>query len=122
MRNAYLCLGLILGVLLGLALLAGCSDSARAAPVAAAVPFAPLMAVAVGQCGKLVVMYVVLDATHLLRADADETVLLTALPNGKTAEDDRGPLASAVLMELANRAQLIQQINLPCPAPAGMST
>lgn len=115
----YFYAGLILAVVLGLAVLAGCT---KAAP--AQVPHTqagPVVAIAVTQCGGLVALYVVLDERHMIRASAKTLALFEIQPDGKVIETARGPLPFDSAMELAKHARIQTRVETACAQP-GVST
>lgn len=121
-RTIYLYAGLILGVVLGLAVLAGCT---RTAPAQVQAPhthsLAPIVAIGVTQCGGLVALYVVLDDRHMIRASEKTLALFEIQPDGKVVETARGPLPFDAAMELAKHAQIQTRVETACAQP-GVAT
>lgn len=117
--------GIVLALLFSTSILtAGCTKTTPDPSLGGTAPHtqaAPIVAIAVTQCGGLVTLYVVLDSRHMLRAGAKSLALFEIQPDGKVAESDRAPMPFDQIMDLAKKAVIQTRVETACSQP-GVAT
>lgn len=120
-RMGSLFCALILAVLFGSSISTASGQEPPAAEQSTHTQAAPLIAIAVTQCGGLVALYVVLDERHMIRASLKALALFEIQADGKAIESSRDPIPFDIAMDLAKRALIQTRVETACSQP-GVST
>lgn len=111
---------LLIGCIIGMALLAGCASAPPKHVEADEKIVSPIAAFDFSQCGGALSLYVVVDQTHVLRFDPKQTTIF-AVVDGKLTESAGPPTPFEQAMQIANSAGITSNTIAPCDKP-GSST
>lgn len=75
---------------------------------------APIAAIAVTECGRAVVIFVTLDAAHVLRFDGKSAAVYEVKPDGTVGLSEGEPVPIEAAMKIATSARIQANAALPC--------
>lgn len=107
--------GLIMAAIFILSITAGCATPPK--PVTTSpdekVVTAPIAAINLSKCDGSVALYVIIDPTHVVRFDQNQTTIFT-LDHGQVTETAGPPTPYANALDLAQSAGITSHANVPC--------